>query len=417
MDDKIGAFLHYGYLPQGGGTVSSFPFDIDLLTSSSSNPYKEYSESHLVEEGAKRLHDALTSAPKRSEKTHVIPLSGGLDSRAILGGLIDAGLTDNIVTVTFGTPGTFDYDIGNAVGQSVEVTHRKINLNDVEVTEELLLETLRNGPEWTFLFDAFYNRIVTREFGEESVYWSGFMGDPLAGSHLGTGPTTNFEEEQKVFSKKNKLPNVSVYKRSSFDPIRVLPDEPLVDANKLSYGEQLDFAIRQTQYIRPTVLVPEFEYRTPFLNEQWVKFIVNVPRRYRTGMYLYKKILIKLWPELFKLPTETYSGLPLTAGKHRVIFRQLVEASMSRMKQYIPWLPWPSDRGINYVDFASAIRTRSDFQSVVRSCITNLEQRGVVDWIDINSLWRTHQSGERDLAYPLLLLTALELNLIAGGEL
>ena len=48
-----------------------------------------------------------------SEGHHIVPLSGGLDSRAILGGLLDAGLKDQITTVTFGTLGTWDYDIGS----------------------------------------------------------------------------------------------------------------------------------------------------------------------------------------------------------------------------------------------------------------------------------------------------------------
>ena len=41
----------------------------------------------------------------------MVPLSGGLDSRTILAALLEAGLKDRITTVTYGTPGTWDYDI------------------------------------------------------------------------------------------------------------------------------------------------------------------------------------------------------------------------------------------------------------------------------------------------------------------
>lgn len=61
-------------------------------------------------------------------------LSGGLDSRAILGGLISAGLKDSIVTVTFGTPGTYDFDIGKKIATELGIKHELIDLTSVEMT-------------------------------------------------------------------------------------------------------------------------------------------------------------------------------------------------------------------------------------------------------------------------------------------
>lgn len=415
MNKRISAFLQYGYLPQRGGTVSSLPFDIDILSSACSISDESRGEDQLVERGAKILYDVLTSTTASYDKTHVIPLSGGLDSRAILGGLLDRGLEKQIITVTFGVPGTYDYDIGNLVGKSVGVEHKSINLNEIEVKEDLLCKGIRNGGDWTFLFDRFYNSIIRKRFGKNCVYWSGFMGDPLAGSHLKDEPVTDFERAKQLFVKANSFPNVDAYKHPQFDPISVLPEKPITNQRAISHLEQLDFSIRQAHYIQPTVTAPNFEYQTPFLTEEWIQFIMNVPRRYRKGMRLYKQILQRLWPDLFNLPTETYSGLPLTAARHQIFLRELLRKGLSRARGFFPWFPWSPKQSMNYIDFDEAIRSREDYRTLVQNSLTNLSQRSIVDWIDIDSLWQTHQSRYRDLGYPLLLLTALELNIKVNG--
>ncbi|MFP9191275.1 hypothetical protein ACLI4Q_06400 [Natrialbaceae archaeon A-CW1-1] len=416
MNENVSAFLQYGYLPQRGGTISSLPFDIDILRSTHTISDKNSSEDYLIEKGAELLHNALTSSIASGSNKHVVPLSGGLDSRAILGALLDRGLGEQIVTVTFGTPGTYDYDIGNLIGESISVKHKSINLNNVKVEQEVLYKTIQNGTDWTFLFDAFYNSIIRKEFGKDCVYWSGFMGGELAGSHLTKKPVTNFKRAKEIFADKNALPNANIYKHPEFDRVSVLPEKPLIDRDVLSYLEQLDFSIRQTQYIQPTVITSNFEYQAPFLTEEWIQFILGVPRQYRIGMKLYKQILRRLWPDLFNLPTETNYGLPLTATDHQIFFRKLLRAGLSQARRFFPWFPWPPRRSTNYIDFDEAIRFREDYQTLVRNSLTNLNQRPIADWIDNDSLWRIHQSKNRDLAYPLLLLTALDLNLRVEGR-
>lgn len=408
MEDKISSFLHFGYLPQRGGTVSSFPFDVELLEGLES---RWHDSDRMVDQGCSTLQRIFSDIPENDRDKHVIPLSGGLDSRVILGGLLECGQKENITTITFGTPGTYDYDIGNQVAQSVGVEHKSIDLNKIEIEKDQLLETIGGGADWTFLFDAYYNRLITREFGPDCIYWSGFMGDPLAGSHLSKKVITDFEEAKKTFVEKNTFPDVSIYKHQTFDPVAVLPDDPILEPETLSYLEQLDFSIRQTQYIRPTVMKTGYEFRTPFLDEQWIQFILSVPRQQRVGMRLYKKILQQQWPDLFAQPTETHAGLPLGAPRYQIFFRKFLSSVIPESRRFIPGLSKPPKRSTNYLNFAEAIRYRSDYKTLVKRSLSALENRNMVDWIDIQTLWKIHQNGKRDIAYPLLLLTALELNL------
>lgn len=53
---------------------------------------------------------------ERSSKPLLVPLSAGLDSRAVLAGLCACGAP--IHTVTYGVPGAFDYDIAPRIART-----------------------------------------------------------------------------------------------------------------------------------------------------------------------------------------------------------------------------------------------------------------------------------------------------------
>ena len=132
LDDQIKAFLYFGYLPHVPEGVELEPW---------AEPRNEFydpelsslSEDELIERGVVALQ-----APYRDldpNETYVVSLSGGLDSRSILGGLINAGLKDNIVTVTYGTPGTYDFDIGKQISKQMGLKHELIDLTTVTLEQ------------------------------------------------------------------------------------------------------------------------------------------------------------------------------------------------------------------------------------------------------------------------------------------
>jgi hypothetical protein len=68
---------------------------------------------------------------------------------------------------------------------------------------------------------------------------------------------------------------------------------------------------------------------------------------------------------------------------------------------------------MNSIDVAQGMRNRSDVQEVVETNVFDLARRGAVPWLDIEKIWRAHQSGERNHADALTVLTQLEINLKA----
>jgi len=406
-EELINKFLYFGYPVE---KEYELPFDLDLL---SYKKMKSYSESELVEEGSNVLKKVFREecSDIDLDKTHVIPLSGGLDSRAILGGLIDEGLRDQIVAVTFGIPGTWDYELSSEVAKEANVRHESLDLRKIKITTDKLMDTLRNtfGSKYHFLIDLFYNRLINKKFGKQSVYWPAY-GDAFAGFDL-SNKQKSFRDAKEKFAHKNNKTTNKFISHPEFDPLEVLPDEPLCEPTLLSFLDQLDFGIRQPKYIKPMIIQSEYETRTPFLNDEWIKFILNVPIDFRKNEILYRKILMKTWPKLFDIPTASNKGLPLKVSNHRWILWMLYIEILRFAKRSFPYLPLPLDPGVNYIDFDEAIRSRLDYKELVKNNLRDLKNRDIVDWIDFESMWRDHLQREENLANELLLLAILEINL------
>jgi len=182
----------------------------------------------------------------------------------------------------------------------------------------------------------------------------------------------------------------------------------------LGYDEQLDFGIRQECYVKPLVLLSGYEYCTPFLHPEWVHFMLSLPRAYRQSQLLYKEILTSAFPRLFSLPVKNNHGLPLGAPRWRRQIRRVRLYSRAAVSRLFPTLAYQVNPGVNYIDFDRGLRERADLKAVVYENIQDLKRRGIVDWIDIDSIWARHQARRANHADALTLLASLEINLKAG---
>ena len=407
--EEISSFLYFGYIPQIPDDVYQQPWAKNQFETSREE-LRNLSEPQLIAKGVHALKAAFDNI---SQGNHIIPLSGGLDSRAILGRLLDAGLKEQITTVTFGTPGTWDYDIGSYVAKRMDLRHEAIDLTKVELKQALLEETAINMGACIWLFDAFYNRLIGKRFGEDAIYWSGFMGDPLTGSHLLLKDSESWDMALNKFAERGRFSTSIDLTHSEFRLKDMLPRYPILDQSRLCYDEQLDFAIRQQFYIRTLVLPKGYKYQTLFLHSEWVNFILGVPRRYRVNQYLYIEILKKAYPKLFSLSIKSNLGLPYESSRLQKLTRKVKLKIQSSCRKYLPQIYSGVAPGINYIDFDWALRNRKDIKTLVYGNIQNLKKRRIVDWIDIDGIWKRHQRKQENHADALTLLASLEINLKA----
>jgi hypothetical protein len=403
---EIEAFLHYGFVPR-------VPDDLGARAWARTNPARlPEDEAHCVALGVAALRAAFEPVPPGPQ---VVPLSGGLDSRVILGMLAAAGAAERCVAVTFGTPGTLDFELGRAVARHAGVRHETIDLTREPLDEERLCAVLARAPAWTHVFEAFFNALVPARFGAGAVVWSGIMANVVNGSRLGAG-TEDWGSARRRFARENRYARSTDLDRPGSDPLQSLPGAPLPVAAPLSFHEQLHMALVYPCRFEPCLLAPGFDYRTPFRQPPWLEFAFALPPALRRGQRGFRRVAARALPELLSLPTKSRHGVPLGAPAWRAgLARQRLRAGRFA-RRLLPGLPWRPRPETNYLDVDHALRRPSALREVVRACLARLARRDVVPWIDVEGLWRRHQRGWRNHGDALELLALLELNLAAREE-
>jgi hypothetical protein len=247
------SILYFGYYPDTKD--STLPKKVN---NASQNGKITQDRSDLLERSIKCIEKTfeicIQSIP--TSKTHIVPLSGGLDSRLILAALLKSRKidNDNIKTVTFGSPHTWDFELSKQVAQSVGVKNNIIDLRSGNInwkTNDLKKATRWSGAPVPIL-ESRVNMSIVEQFGRnDTVIWSGFFGDPSVGSHQPTNPANSWLEAIKHFINHNKIAEFEKY-RTHFVPETTFPSSPFVERSVLSFEEQLDFAIffkQKTAYV------------------------------------------------------------------------------------------------------------------------------------------------------------------------
>lgn len=403
---RLNSFLKFGYFLD---YAPRYAFDLSLVKRST---YAGVPEEQLVRSGAHILTRAITESylPGRD---NVVPLSGGLDSRAVLACLRECTESANIHTYTFGTPGTLDFDIGNAIGRRFGTRHRAIPLTEHRYTLDTLLDVSRRTDHQTLVFHTAPVELMDSEYGGH-IHWSGAFAGTPSGNVLPKVPSATRAEAKSRFiaHKYTHVQSCQLTNCPDQDLHSLLETEWLAP-DRVTYDEQLHLQFAQLRWIAPHVLMDGFEYRTPFLDREWLGFIMSIADQHRYNQRLYKKILLHAFPAEFSLPTKSHYGVPLGAGRIAV-FSVRARNRIRRTAQR--WRPRRPNPKTNYIDFASAIRLRSDVREVIGSSIMDLRSRGIVDWVDIESLWSRHLSGTADFSDALLVLASLEIHCKARGD-
>ncbi len=405
--EAISSFLYFGYIPQVPDDVYQQPWAKEEFETSREE-LRNLSEPQLSAKGVHALQTAFDKIPKGS---HIVPLSGGLDSRAILGGLLDAGLKDQITTVTFGTSGTWDYDIGSYVARQMDVRHVAIDLTQAELKQDELAEIARSSYGTVRVFDAYYNSLILKQFGKSAVYWSGVGGDALSSVHLPMEASKSFNEAVNRFIRRNKAVHSINLIGERHAHVKNLLSQLNLSSIHLSYDDQLIFSCIIEGNEIPILLQSDYMIKTPLLESEWTKFIYNIPWHYRVNQYLYFEILKKAYPKLFSLPIKSNSGLSYDATELRKFTRKVKLKLQSSCRKYLPQIYWGVSPKINYIDFDWALRNRKDLKTLVYENIQDLKKRSIIDWIDIDGIWKRHQSKQVNHADALTLLTSLEIHL------
>lgn len=394
-------YLHYGYLPPNDGKL---PFDIPKERME----LPQYLKDAAVVAGV-RLSEVIHEYIEPG-KTHLIPLSGGLDSRALLAAAMEAGA--DILTVTFGSPGTLDYEYGKQVALEAGVRHECISLPAIQLTTQRLIDTVQAGGSWTYLFDACYNRILTEEYAEGCVILHGFAGDPVAGSHLPKKIYNNGEVKERFAQKQKYSKKRNQFLSSCFDPVDVLPDpRKLPSILGLTQYEVMDLSVRQRGAIKPIVIDKRYDVRTPFTDPRWLECILSIPTKWRRNCWLYEAALISRWPDLFSMPAKNGSLKGTKYSRYEYNIARLANTGIRKAERLLTPESFKS-KMINYIDFDKAFDAGGIHYELMKENLEDLFARDI---------WRHFYSGGLDTAImsdskTLQMMIGLEINIKAEEQ-
>jgi hypothetical protein len=406
MNEFTDIFSYYGYIPCCGN--SGLPTDV---LESISFKHINNDEEQLMEIAIRSFKKAVNKELEISSDKgkHVIPLSAGLDSRAILAVLLDHPEINpsNIHTVCFGSPGTWDFEIGQQVAETAGVTNTTIDLtsDSFDWSIESIQDHVSDQTIPCRVLDGYINSRIESAVEKEAIIWSGFMGDPSSGGHQPNQPRKNWVTACESFAENERYCEGLAH--PDFDPISVLPDDPFIEKQKLTYEEQLDFALRQQCLISPIVLHSD-RYRTPFIQPSWLEFSLNLPPEHRRNRILFKKSFRTKYPKLFSLPTDANNGLPLFSSSLREWIQKKRISLYGRV--------WPlTDRhyihpNTNYIDFGKAFRANNELRDTIKSLVMSFDDRNMANWIKPRHIWKEHQNGS-NRSNDIRIIASLELHL------
>jgi asparagine synthase (glutamine-hydrolysing) len=252
-------------------------------------------------------------------------LSGGLDSRIVLALLVQMPTLDALHTFTFGTPRCDDARIAGELAAAAGAQHQFF-----ELKADYLLQVVEKGVRLTDGLESCVHMHALAYAHAQAEYtnviYKGFMGDALLGSHLSRELWAGYdddtlsrrlfrdanlcgpEEQKRLFTREFRS---LLAEDAVFTSFRALLDESKA---KLAANKQNHFDLRQRQrrfILNGVQLVrSQATVRLPFADKELVEFVLTIPPGLRLDRWLMIKALIRLSPELARIPYQG-TGMPL----------------------------------------------------------------------------------------------------------
>lgn len=403
---NLNSFLKFGYFMK-----YKFPnYSLDF-SNINKKKYLNFCENDLINIGQNLWFETVSKQITQNNE-NVVPLSGGLDSRAILGSLLEHKNASEINTYTFGTPNTLDFEIGNKIAKTLGTKHRTLSLSNYEYNTNDLVNISDRIDNQTLLFLHPSIKEIDLNYSQHDI-WSGAVIDVFFGRHSHSKKSKNLTEglknciSENIFVKSVDLTNVSDIELSS------LFDYDSSLENYFIFEHVLDLMNRQLKFIAPHVLMKGFNYKT-MLSPDLTNFAMSIDNKFHENQYIYKKIFLKAFPYLFSLPDKTSNGVSLNSSSAKIYLNKIkrkINALYGRFdKNYV-------NPGTNYIDFNRGIRDRNDLKKVIYENINDLKSRKILPWINIDEIWKNHINNKNNHGDALLTLASLEIHLKAGKKI
>jgi asparagine synthase (glutamine-hydrolysing) len=393
--------------------------------------YDERDENTLLEELGRRWQNAVDRRIKKDEKS-IIQISGGLDSRAILAAALKSTDKEHIFLYTFGEKGSYDFDIGTRIAETLGIHHASLHPLKEHFAEQYTTSFVDSEgmidatPYFPVQMDKFLEHVSTKVY---NGYMGGEMMGPLIFSkikNLQLHTEDQYEKAKEILLNHHRINEVDTVRQMLHplylkgEPILSSFDASVRDLKGVSTEEFPNYCARWLYFNESDkyTLFCNFRYRnifnysTPFLDNDIVDFMSKVPPELRTDKHLYKTMVQKTYPELFRLPTKNMYGLPLQTN-HIVFFIKVVLGFVQRKTNtFLNRLGKPNfffNKNENYLNYDDLLRTNTEYQQYVKSMIDKAKKREFFNPEYIDALWVQHMKGKKNYSKLFGLIVTFEM--------
>lgn len=300
-----------------------------------------------------------------------INLSGGLDSRVLLGLLTKLENENTLKSFTFGIPGCDDVRFGKELADIAGIPHYFYNLKpDYLLSAAEYAVRLADGMESCIHVHAFAN--LSDQARQVRVLYTGYLIDSLISPDAVPNWFATYDDEtvRKIlfsdlnkdylfqYSERNNLFTEIFLNevRDSFDESfhKVLIDakaDTIVDwQNNLElHQRQRRFTENGNELMRSQVIT-----RTPFCDNDLVEYILAIPPGLRFNQYIYLKAIVQEHHKLAKIPWAK-TGYPLTDCVRDLRLRAENQFRWGVRNAGLSWIPVSQRRP--YADYNHWLRT------------------------------------------------------------
>ena len=366
-----------------------------------------------VDEYIDRYYDLLKKAVKRQiegERVIGLPLSGGLDSRALAGMLSKLNFEGEVKTFSYGNLDCFDVIYGRRIAKKLNHEHTYIPIDSTYLRD--------NSESFVWLTEGTVNclnahMMLTHTVINENkinTIMTGFLGDTVGGEPIvGTKP---FKEVigkdnflKKIFNNQTDIMSEDdiavyfkgdIYNRIKGKTFATFRSDYLQAPSENRYFKSIyaELIGRQRQYTSFNIYVFEglTEVLSPFADKEFVNFALQIPDVLAFTRFVQREMIIRYLPKVASVPWNE-TRLPLNISRIRkslhwrwesLIRNPLIRTTIGR--RY-------AKMNDNYLNAHEAIRTGS--RDFVEKSIHNNEFLAEYFKIDrVNELLDNHMNGK-----------------------
>jgi len=383
------------------------------------NPYQFYSQAEYLEGLIYYLKQAVTRQMPGNLSAG-LNLSGGLDSRMLLGFLCDGQLKMPLRTYTFGVLRCDDARIAQELARATATQHQFF-----ELRPDYLLNL---APDGIKLLDGMGSIVHMHALAnlkiqarQVQVLYTGFLADYLINPEIRREWLANYDDETTgkfiyediniLFRDTNwddlytKSFQSQFSKEFNFDfRARVAEARSSLLAD---WRDRFDLCQRQRRFAKQgdELLRSQVVCRTPFADNDLVEFALSVPPGLRLDRFLFKEALVHLFFDLAKIPWDK-TGFPLVPCGRDLYLRIDQQARWQLRKYGFKWISDRKHRG--YTNYDTWMRTalRSWVEEILLS--KRAMERGYFNPSFIHRLVSSHMAGKNH-SRELGMLLSIEL--------